>query len=77
MYDNDNCYHLGIVNQLKGYLMNKWREILVALEDGSLSIEQFTTRRYRARKAGKVQLCLHMARAYELYTLNQLSNKGK
>ena len=52
--------------------MKDWRSILEGLETGSLSIEQFTTRRYRARKANKVQLCLAMARAYELYTLNKL-----
>lgn len=57
--------------------LTTWQELLLALLEGSLTIEQFTTRRYRARKANKRTLCLAMAKAYELYTLEQLHNKDQ
>lgn len=52
--------------------MQDWRTILEALQTGTLTIEQFTTRRYRARQANKRVLCLNMAKAYELFTLSKL-----
>ena len=52
--------------------MQDWRTILEALQLGTLTVEQFTTRRYRARQANKRVLCLNMAKAYELYTLDKI-----
>ena len=57
--------------------LTTWQSILSALLGGDLTIEQFTTRRYRARKANKRTLCLAMAKAYELYTLEQIHKEGQ
>jgi len=47
------------------------RQIEYELTEGILSLDQFNSRRYRARKQNKVEICLDMATGYELYTLNK------
>lgn len=48
------------------------RQIEDDLLSGNLTLSQFNARKYRARKANKVQLCLDMALAYELYKLSKV-----
>lgn len=54
---------------IKYNLSHQTKEMIQSLLDGSLTTEQFNSRKYRARKANKVGLVLDMSQAYELYML--------
>jgi hypothetical protein len=47
------------------------RQVEHELTKGLITLDQFNSRRYRARKQGKIEMCLDMALGYELYILNK------
>ena len=53
-----------------------WQYYLKALQDGSISKDQFKNRRLRARQGNKTKLCLTMAKAFELYQLETIYKKA-
>lgn len=47
------------------------RQIEHELTNNIITLDQFNSRRYRARKQNKIELCLDMAIGYELYILSK------
>lgn len=65
---------INMVDSLETYsikysLSHQTKEMVQALLDGTLTAEQFNSRKYRARKANKISLVLDMSQAYELYMI--------